>query len=192
MRLVLHNVRVIVLIIPLLLAACGNSPATPTPTDTPAPTSSATLEPIVLPTLTPTMIPQALFCVGVNTPTPAPGCTLPTGQERDRFCVKKTPYTLIAIPPDVSYEVVTPKFSCTDEGVRGDKRLLTCTGLQSFTFQIRVCQPGCVAQTPLQSGASGFCTPGYNYDPANNCCSAPPIDANGCVTLKFDTRSCGG
>gem|GEM_PF-1084403 len=191
MRFFSSNTRYIVWLI-LLLIACRVVPSAAIPTDTPAPTASATLEPTIVPTNTPTNVPQALFCVAVNTPTPAPGCEIPSGQQRDRYCVKGFPYTLIAIATDVSYEVLTPNFSCTDGGIHGGKRILACTGLPSYTFLIRVCQPGCAVATPMQSGPSGFCTPGYNYDAANNCCSSPSTDANGCVTLKFDTRACGG
>jgi len=187
-----QRVGMAMLLIPLLLTACGTSRSAAIPTETPAPTATSTSTPTSSPTATLVTIPQALFCVAVNTPTPAPGCEIPTGQERDRYCAKKIPYTLVAIAPDVSYEVITPNFTCTDAGVRGGKRLLVCSGLQSFTFQVRVCQPGCVIATPMQSGPTGFCTSGYNYDPANQCCAAPPTDANGCVTLKFDTRACGG
>ena len=191
MRFISSRTRYAVFLL-LLLTACGVVPPTAIPTDTPAPTVSATLEPTIVPTSTSTKLPQALFCVGVSTPTPMPGCSLPKGEERDRFCTRKTPYTLIAIPTDVSYEVITPNFSCTDGGIHSGRRILVCTGLQSYTFQLRVCQPGCAITTPRQSGPSGFCASGYNYDAANNCCSAPSSDANGCVTLKFDTRACGG
>lgn len=178
-----------------LLAACGTFPstATPTLTATSAPSPSPTLTPTLLPTPTLTPLSQAFFCVSVNTPTPAPGCSLPTGQERDRFCTGKAPYTLIAIPVGVSYQVVTPHFSCVDGGVSKGSHLLVCTGPQSYAFQIKVCQPDCApAAPPLQSGSTGYCAPGFNYDQANQCCQMPAADQNGCVTLKSGTRSCGG
>lgn len=193
MRSLMQFIRAMAIFFLLLLAACGTSPltSTPAPTATLAPIPSSTLAPTLLPTLTPTALPQAFFCVAPVTPTPAPGCSLPTGQERDRTCVRKVPYTLIAIPPDVTYQVISPNFFCADGGIRGGSRLLSCSGPQSFTFLVKVCRPGCVAAAPLQSGPKGYCTSGYNYDPANNCCQSAATDPNGCITLKFDTRSCG-
>ncbi|HEX2696665.1 MAG TPA: hypothetical protein VHM28_03090 [Anaerolineales bacterium] len=192
MRSTLRPVRASALIVFLLLIACGAIPSALVATTTPAPTASATITPTIPPTQTPTKTPQALFCVAVKTPTPVAGCSIPTGEQRDRFCTKKIPYTLIAIASDVSYQVVTPNFICTDGGIHGGKRLLVCTGAQSFTFLLKVCQPGCAVSTPMQSGPTGACAPGYNYDQSNQCCAAQSTDANGCVTLKFDTRSCGG
>ena len=179
----------------LLLAACGTFPsmATPTLTAMSAPSPSPTLTPTSLPTLTLTPLPQAFFCVSVNTPTPVPGCILPTAQERDRFCTGKAPYTLIAIPFGTTYQVVTPNFSCAAVGKSRGSQLLVCTGPQSYPFQIKVCQSGCAsASPPLQSGSTGYCAQGYNYDQANQCCAAPATDQNGCVTLNFGTRACSG
>lgn len=187
-----RRIRAIKIFILFLLAACGTfrPAATPALTAASAPSLAPTPTPLPAPTLTP--LPQAFFCVSANTPTPAPGCSLPTGQERARFCTGKAPYTLIAIPPDVTYQVATPHFSCVDGGMSKGSRLLVCTGLQAYAFQIKVCQPGCVSAPPLQSGSAGYCVPGFNYDPANQCCQSPATDENGCVTLEFGTRSCGG
>ncbi len=195
MQSLFQRIRAIRIFILLLLAACGTfpSPATPTLSAASAPSPSPTLVPTLLPTLTLTPLPQAFFCVSINTPTPTPGCNLPTGQERVRFCTGKAPYTLIAIPPGVTYQVVTPHFSCTDSGLSKGSQLLVCTGPQSYAFQVKVCQPGCApAAPPLQSGSAGYCAPGFYYDQANQCCQAPATDQNGCVTLKFGTRACGG
>jgi len=194
MRFFFHRIRAIkIFVISILLAACGTFSSTATPTLIPtfAPNPSPTLIPTLLPAPTLTPLSQAFFCVSVNTPTPMPGCTLPTGQERTRFCTGSAPYTLIAIPPDVTYQVVTPHFSCTDGGMSHGSRLLVCTGLPSYAFQIKVCQPGCASGPLLQSGAAGYCAPGFNYNQVNQCCEVPTTDQNGCITLKFGTRSCG-
>ena len=178
-----------------LLAACGTFPskAIPTLTATFAPSAVLILTPTILPTLTLTPLSQAFFCVSVKTPTPVPGCILPTAQERDRFCAGTVPYTLVAIPIGATYQVVTPHFSCVAGGTSKGSHLLVCSGPQSYAFQIKVCQPACASAAPaLQSGSAGYCAPGYNYNQPNQCCQMPAMDQSGCVTLKFGTRSCGG
>jgi hypothetical protein len=176
----------------LLFTACGTLPSTlpATPTAAATPTATATLMPILPPTQTATPMPQAFFCVNVATPTPVAGCIIPTAQERDRFCVGKSPYTLIAIPANETYQVLTPNFNCTDNGIRNNNHILSCTGPQSYGFQIKVCQSAC-AISLTQSGASGYCAPGFNYDSTNQCCMIPAADSNGCIVLSFGTRACG-
>lgn len=187
----IHLIQIFIL---FLLAACGTFPSTVTPTliSISPPSVAPTLTPTLLPTPTSTPLPQAYFCVAVSTPTSVPGCSVPSVQERTRFCTGSAPYTLIAIPPGLTYQVVTPHFNCSDAGMSHGMQLLACTGLPSYTFQIKVCQPGCTPAPVFQSGTTGYCASGFNYDQTNQCCEMPAIDANGCVTLKFGTRSCGG
>jgi len=74
-------------------------------------------------------------------------------QEWDRFCVKKIPYTLLALPQNASYEIVAPEgiapttepgsrnpneFSCTTAGIFRGRQVVACTGPQSWTFTLRV------------------------------------------------------
>ncbi len=120
----------------VLSAACAPAPtnvpsvramptASPAATSTPRPTN----------TPPPTAVTQAFFCVWDATPTPSlPACRLPEAEERDRFCVRKVPYTLIALPEGDAYRVLTPGIVCTDAGLKRGVQLVTCTGPQSYSF----------------------------------------------------------
>ncbi len=177
-------------------AACVPSPtnvpsvramptASPAATSTPRPTN----------TPPPTAVTQAFFCVWDATPTPSlPACRLPEAEERDRFCVKKVPYTLIALPEGDTYRVLMPGIVCTDAGLKRGVQLVTCTGPQSYSFLLEICNPSCAAlPTPTRDTTvpSEICPPGFNYLSDRACCQAAGGASLGCVTLKFATRACG-
>ncbi len=166
--------------------------ATSTSTSIPA-SDTPTLVPVPTDTTTPTIVAQAPFCVWDATPTPGSSqCTLPSGTQRDQFCVSKVPYTLIAIPAGDTYQVLTPGITCSDAGIKNNFQLLTCTGLASYTFAVKVCNADC-ALLPVTATAqpTGACPNGYDYLSDQQCCQAAQNDQNGCLTLKFDTGVCG-
>jgi hypothetical protein len=89
------------------------------------------------------------------------GTTVQTGtsmaQEWDRFCVKKVPYTLIAIPENATFEVATAggtiptrepggvspgEFTCTAVGVFRGHQVVVCKGPQLTAFTLRVSADG--------------------------------------------------
>ena len=178
----------------LLGVSCASSTILSAPTETVVPPSeTSTLVPVPTDSPTATVVTQALFCVWDTTPTPGSSqCALPTGNQRDQFCVNKVPYTLIAIPPDDTYHVLTAGFTCDDAGVRNNFQLLTCTGPQSYTFNLKVCNAACAALPATATAVpSGRCPSGYDYLSDKQCCQTATNDQSGCVTLSFDTRSCG-
>ncbi len=178
----------------LLGVSCASSTLVSTPTDTSLPPlETPTLVPVPTDTSTATAVSQALFCVWNETPTPSSNqCALPTGDQRDQFCVNKIPYTLIAIPVGDTYQPVTAGFTCDDAGVKNNFQLLTCTGPRSSAFNLRVCNTTCAVPSPAVTATpSGRCPSGYDYLADQQCCQAAANDQNGCVTLSFDTSSCG-
>ncbi len=152
-----------------------------------------TLVPVPTDTPTSTAVTQALFCVWNETPTPSSSqCALPTGDQRDQFCVNKIPYTLIAIPAGDTYQVTTAGFTCDDAGVKNNFQLLTCTGPRSYTFNLQVCNTACAVPTSAATATpSPRCPSGYDYLADRQCCQGAATTPNGCVTLSFDTSSCG-
>jgi hypothetical protein len=72
----------------------------------------------------------------------------------DQFCVRKVPYTLLAIPQDASFEIAqseegampTPvigtgnsnEIVCNSVGVYRDQQVVVCRGPQLFTFTLDV------------------------------------------------------
>ncbi len=71
----------------------------------------------------------------------------------DQFCVRKVPYTLLAIPQDASFEIVKPEgvqptpiistgnsneIVCDSVGVFRDQQIVVCRGPQLFTFTLNV------------------------------------------------------
>lgn len=194
MKSVKNRTRIVILILVLLNAACLITITTGSPTQTPQPPSETpTSSPIPTGTSTATAVSQAFFCVWNSTPTPvSPLCDLPSGQERDEFCVSQVPYTLIAIPTKDSYKVLTPGIVCSEAGAKNNYQLVTCTGPQSYSFSFQVCNSACIVPTATTAPAPpGICPEGFNYLSASNCCAAISGSQTGCTTTKFNLKACG-
>ncbi len=184
----------VILSLGLASAACGFSIQWSSPTPTaPPPTETTTSTPLPTATATATPVSQAFFCVGNSIPTALPPqCTLPSGDERSEFCTGQSPYTLIAIPTEDTYEVLTPGIYCSDAGTKNGKQLLTCTGPQSYSFAFQICNAACIVPTATAVPApAGVCPAGYNYVAGSNCCTAVALPENGCITQKFNLTACG-
>ncbi len=188
------RISITIFLLILLSISCASSTIINSPTETIVPPSETpTLVPAPTDTATATAVTQALFCVWNETPTPSSSqCALPTGDQRDQFCVNKVPYTLIAIPAGDTYQITTPGIICDDAGVKKGFQLLTCTGPQSYTFNLQVCSAACAVPTSAVTATpSPRCPSGYDYLPDHQCCQAATNNQNGCVTLSFNTSSCG-
>ncbi len=190
-----HRILSLMLGLALLNAACSITIVTGASTSTPLPPPTETATSTLIPTetATATAVTQAFFCVYSSTPTPqTPLCNLPSGQERDEFCAYQAPYTLIAIPTEDSYQVLTSGITCSDAGQKNNYQLLTCTGPQGYSFAFQICNSACIVPTATTAPAPpGLCPAGFNYAAQNNCCEAVPSNQNGCTTAKFNLRVCG-
>lgn len=181
-----------------VVMAC-NMLSTPVPvaeTETPVPTSSpaetATLIPSpteIIPSLTPTPEYAPLCEPGAaSVPTPV-GCQFPLAEQSSVFCTNKIPYNLILINEGATYEVLSLGFTCADAGMKDGKKIVTCTGLMSSAFELRVCDPACAL--PTVQAEITQCPQSYLYDSLRGCCTQepPPADQS-CMTLSLATRSC--
>jgi hypothetical protein len=181
-----------------LLAACAAQPAA----QTEAPAAPVVQQPAVQPTVPPpppepaqTEAPAATepqyapFCADGGTA----ACSAPQVDVRDQFCTEKVPYTLLGMPVGTTYEVLTDGFSCGSDYVLTDgvTNIVTCTGPELQSFQLKVCDPSCVGTD--SSMGMGLCPDGYTYDPNQQCCNqAQPSGQNGCVEMTIDINACPG
>jgi hypothetical protein len=69
----------------------------------------------------------------------------------DQFCVRKIPYTILALEPNATYEIATGnavptqviggntnQFSCDAAGTFRDKQVIVCHGPQLYTFTLHI------------------------------------------------------
>lgn len=175
----------------LLLSSCLTV-FVPVDTPTPGPTT------IELPTLAPTSsLPLETAAPASTQLQSAPMCAVdplvtscasPTVEQRDKFCVKKYPYVLVAAPPGVTFEPATAGLKCTDEGIRGGDQIISCTGPDLLSYNLKVCNAAC--SVSLLDTASGKCPTGYGYAAEGGCCWPVPATDAGCILFKVDIGTC--
>jgi hypothetical protein len=186
-----HNSALIAMLIlsVLALSAC-NSVFVPAPTPTPAPTA-------ILPTSAPPPI-QPVVASPTASVQSAPLCTVdplalactpPLVEERDKFCVKKIPYALMALPVGTNFQPADSGLTCTDEGVRDGMQMVSCTGKRLVSYDLKVCNSTCSAAAPLTTGTAQ-CPQGYGYNAAAGCCWPMPAPDAGCKLFKVDIGTC--
>ncbi len=86
----------------------------------------------------------------------------------DQFCVRKVPYTLIAMSKNASFEVAKPEgimptpvtgtgnsneIACESVGIFRDKQIVVCRGPQLFTFTLNVSGDGASEAFAVPLGA---------------------------------------
>jgi len=163
--------------IPGLAVPTATSTATSTavpPTATTIPTETA------LPTAT--LVTFAPFCQPDTQQ-----IDVPTVRDTNIDCVQKIPYTTISIPFGATFEVVDPGMTCELVSTREDDQLVSCTGQQLYSYDLKVC-----SHRPDFPDAGGQCAEGDGFDTANACCMKPPAEDAGCTVYQVDMKSCGG
>jgi hypothetical protein len=124
----------------------------------------------------------------------ATSCTAPAVNDTDAantFCVQKIPYQNISVMPGTTFESLDPKgeLKCQDSGtVVNGKNVITCTGKQLWTYELKLTNSSCAANT-LATG-SGKCQDGSGYDAAQNCCAPLTTGGAGSVTIKVNIGAC--
>jgi hypothetical protein len=172
--------------------------ASPTETSTPAPTSTVTPIPATA-THIPTTTKVSTLMRATVTPNFAPFCNAdteiqarcqyPIADQSSAFCIKKSPYTLIALNDGATYRVLNDYVQCEEAGIIDGQRMITCTGPMAFYFELQVCDTACLALS-IEPGTSQ-CPRGYNYNNLQRCCTTETQEVNqGCVVLKLRTKSC--
>ncbi len=140
--------------------------------------------------ITPTLVPATETVVASALPF-APACAagivipMPAVKETNKACVTKIPYTLVSIPEGATFEPLNPKLSCAIETTSNGKTIISCTGQQLFSYNLKVCVPPVVSSADL-----GKCAQDSIFDSTNQCCVVPPPDGAGCTIFKVDLRSC--
>lgn len=148
--------------------------ATEIPTKAPTSTLAPATE-----TMPPSPLPFAPAC--------AAGVTIPVAlvKETNKVCVAKLPYTSISIPKDATFEPLNPALRCFVETVGSGNTVISCTGQQAFSYELKVCAPPVVSSADL-----GKCSTDSIFDSANQCCVIVPPEGAGCTIFKVDIRSC--
>jgi serine/threonine-protein kinase len=150
--------------------------ATPT-----QPPPTQTIQPTVETAPTSTTVVFAPFC-------PAAQIATPVVKETNKDCIKKKPYTTISIPGGATYEPLSGELTCTSEAASNGSVLVSCTGKELFSYELKVCSPP--ANIPDPSTNTGQCPQGAGYDAASQCCVNSPAKDAGCTIFKVDLRAC--
>ncbi len=100
-------------------------------------------------------------------------CGGPQITQYNPYCTGNTGYSSLDVPLGTQYRVETPGFSCIETNTNGILRL-NCTGPDSSTGQLTVCNPACGDPTSSPN-QSAVCDPGYTYDPATRQCLYTPL-----------------
>jgi hypothetical protein len=110
----------------------------------------------------------------------------PAVRETAKDCIKKHPFTTVSIPLAATFESLSPDMRCTIAKTQDKDVLVTCTGQELFSYQLKICNPKPVITV---SGA-GQCPEGADYVQVNQCCVRPAAADAGCTTFQIDLKSC--
>jgi hypothetical protein len=81
----------------------------------------------------------------------------------DQFCVKKIPYTLLAVPEDATFEIVQPEgplptvrpgystseIACESAGIFRGQQVIVCRGPDLFSFNLTITSGGETGEFPV-------------------------------------------
>jgi hypothetical protein len=102
----------IIVFVVLFASACGGAPTAPQPSGDQTPAAAPAVPPAVKDT-----------------------------EPTNTYCVEKIPYQNISVDPGTTFETLDPKgeLKCQDSGtVVGGKTVLTCTGKQLWTYDLKL------------------------------------------------------
>jgi hypothetical protein len=125
------------------------------------------------------VIPFALACTADQV---IPAATV---EETNKVCVTKIPYTALRIPEGSTYTPLNPDLKCIEEATRDGYTLISCTGKQLFSYDLKVCNP-----PELSAADLAQCSADATFNAADQCCAAVPAEEAGCTTFKVDIRAC--
>jgi hypothetical protein len=109
----------------------------------------------------------------------------PPVEQTDKVCRAKIPYTTVKIPEGATFTPIDPALKCNKEATRDGYTLISCTGKQLFSYDLKVCKP-----PPLSDADLAQCPADATFDPLNACCAAVPPQDAGCTIFKVDIRAC--
>jgi hypothetical protein len=154
------------------------------------------LFPAAVPTATPTLEVATITSLpateAVASDIPfAPACTaaqiipVPKVEETNKVCVTKIPYTALRIPEGSTFTPLDPDLKCIEEATKDGVTVISCTGKQLFSYDLKVCTPSEPSNTDLAQ-----CSADSTFNTADQCCAAVPPEEAGCTTVKIDIRAC--
>lgn len=123
-------------------------------------------------------VPFAPACKNVGFPPPPV-------EQTDKVCKTKIPYTTVKIPEGATFTPMDPALKCNKEATRDGYTLISCTGKQLFSYDLKVCKP-----PPLNDADLAKCPADATFDPVQACCAAVPPQEAGCTIIKVDIRAC--
>ena len=92
----------------------------------------------------------------------------------------------ISIPLNATFESLSPDMTCEVTVTQTTDVLITCTSKQSFSYELKVCNPPPAFPTTV----SGSCAEGLTYDEANACCLKPALPDAGCTIFPVAMKTC--
>lgn len=142
-----------------------------------------------VPTLAASSTPQmAPFCEEAEAANQS-ACGYPIARQSGAFCVKKSPYNLIALNDGSTYQLLHDHVQCEEAGVQDGQRNVICTGPMAYYFELKVCDSAC-ASLRIEPDLDR-CPFGYAYNNLQKCCTNEIQEvAQGCTVLKLRTISC--
>lgn len=102
-------------------------------------------------------------------------CQSPQIGSLSTYCTAQVGYATVEIPNGATWTSDTKGYSCTDAVVNG-RRILTCTGPDSSSGKVTVCNAAC-SGAPAQTGATVACDPGYTLDGSTGACVYTPVSS---------------
>jgi hypothetical protein len=161
------------------------------PVDTPTPPPTAIIIQPTAPPPTETLVPTptAIQLAPLCSVDPlAIACSAPKAATLSKSCIKKVPYTLMALSPGSSFETTEAGITCRDEGLRGGQQQISCTGQELISYELKVCNTTCSIAGLLETN-SNKCPDGYGFSSEAGCCWPTSAEV-GCTTYKVDIGAC--
>jgi len=111
----------------------------------------------------------------------------PVVAEHQKLCNSKLAFTILEVPQGATYEPQKAGYTCTEAQMLNGQRLISCTGPDLTSFNLKVCSP---APTAIATVSGNQCTAGTTFDSANQCCMPAPAADAGCRLFQVDLKSC--
>lgn len=111
-----------------------------------------------------------------NAPVVATACLAPQAERVGPSCKGDIAFNIITLPQGSIYWIRSEGYQCTDTIV-GGRLQVTCTGPDSTSGTLEVCNPACGVQSTPVWTQSAVCDPGYLYDSAAGQCIYTPLSA---------------
>ena len=110
-----------------------------------------------------------------SAPVLATACNAPMAERLGPSCKNKVASNTILLPQGSIYWIRSEGYQCTD-AIVGGKLQVTCTGPDSTSGTLEVCNPACGGQATPAWTQDVVCDPGYLFDSATGQCLYAPLN----------------